>query len=246
MAAPWTRTLTARWRPQLRFYEERIPILRAFEDDGVLRAFAVASDSVGARVLEPGHQITVRQDGLSVDLFGQEPDLATVRKLISQTLEKIAPVGLRAPTARFSHVVPLDVPVQEAVQRSIAPIVPSTPSNVSGVDFALLMDLATPDETSGQIEYGIIRSSEARRRLKGISQRIAPVSQAIRDRDWEAVKFPEVSLFADSMWRQDINIGLQEAQDVWGFWERATKYAGEFVDGLSSPMIDEEKGRDIA
>jgi hypothetical protein len=245
MVAPWTRTLTARWRPQLRFYEERIPILRAFEDEGVLRGFAVAEDSIGARVLEPEHQITVRQDGLSVDLFGQDPDLATVRQLISLTLEKIAPAGLRAPTARFSHIVPLAVPFQEAVQRSIAPIVPSTPSNVSGVDFALLLDLATPDETA-QIEYGIIRSSEARRRLRGISHRIVPVSQAIRDRDWETVKFPEVSLFADSMWQQDVKVGLQEAQDVWGFWERATRYAGEFVDGLASRMIDEEKGRDIA
>jgi hypothetical protein len=248
VAVAWTQTLSFGWRPQLRFYEERIPVLRDFEDAEVLKAFAVNPDSIGARVLDAGHQITVRQDGLSVDLFGQTADVAEMQELLTQAVSRIEPDVFVGLSVRFAHIVSLSTTFEEAVARSIAPLLPASGDNrVSCTDHAILLDLRAPSQVTAQIEYGILRSSvEARFRLGGTGTRVAPVSPAVREQTWETAKFPEVSLFADSLWREEGQREHHQLQEIWGFWADAAQYAADLVESLARPLDSEQKGRDFA
>lgn len=250
VVGPWTQTLTVHWRPELQFYEERIPMLRKLENDGVLKAFSVGDDYVAARILDGGHhQMTIRKDGLSLDIIGNDADTQAVLAIAVEAIQRVAPTRTRLGTARFYHLVPLDMLFDEAVARSVERLFPpiATP-NISGTDYAMLMDLKAPDEVTGQVEFGVVRGVEVRDRLVGVGQRIAPASQAVRDYDWTSTKFPDVALFADSVWEQ--HTSTEQDGPAWEgllrFWADATEYAGLSVEALQRRITMDcyNKGRE--
>jgi hypothetical protein len=234
VVGPWTQTLSVEWRTELQFYEERIPMLRELEDEGSLKAFYVGDDYVAARLLGGGnHQMTVRKDGLSLDILGKDADTQAVLDIALRAMQRVGSSRTRDTTARLSHLVQLDIPFDQAVSRSLGCLATPSGAQVSSVDYAMLLDLVAPDDVFGQVEFGIVRGAEARARLSGIGQRLGRASRAVREHNWENVEVPEVGLFADSAWQMpgSWNAGV-EWEGLFRFWAAVTEYAGQFVEGL--------------
>jgi hypothetical protein len=236
VVGPWTQTLAVQWRTGLQFYEERIPMLRDLENSGVLKAFSVGDDYVAARILDGGrHQMTVRKDGLSLDIIGQDADTEAVLDIAVKAMKRVAPSQTRLGTARFSHLAPLDIPFDDAISRSVDYLVPPIPTpGISVPDYAMLMDLKAPDGVTATVEFGVVRGAEARARLGGIGHRVDRASQAMREHDWTSTEVPEVALFADSAWQQPAS-GEQEGPEwegILSFWATTTEYAGRFVEAV--------------
>jgi hypothetical protein len=243
VVGPWTQTLAVQWRSELQFYEERIAMLRDLENAGVLKAFSVGEDYVAGRILEGGrHQMTVRKDGLSLDIIGDDADTKAVLEIAVKVMQRVAPSRTRLGTARFYHLVPLDMPFEDAIARSIEHLFPPiTTPDISGTDYAMLMDLKAPDEVHGQVEFGVVRGAEARARLSGIGQRVGRASQAVREHDWASTRFPDVALFADSGWEQPASAEQEgpEWNGLLDFWAAATEYAGLFVEAVQGRITED-------
>jgi len=222
----WTQTLGMRWRPLLKFYENRIPILREFEDGGSMRAFAVGENHVAARLLDAEHVLTIRQDGLTVELFGQDADVDTVCAFADTACKRLGPVELRGADTRFQHVVPIDAPFEDAVRAAIRHFRLPPVGGMGFSDWSFLADVGVEGEGTGQIEFGIIRAHEARSRLDGagrIGARTPP------ERRWETTKFPDVAMFADCMWTAPKE---SLPNDVQAFWKASRERVSELVDAL--------------
>ena len=49
------------WRPELRYYEERIGVLRTLEDRKMLNAFKVDDEQAGGILFDGGCELIIRQ-----------------------------------------------------------------------------------------------------------------------------------------------------------------------------------------
>lgn len=235
MGAPWTQSLSVHWRPVLRFYEERIGVLRSLEDQGILKAFAVGNDQIGARLLDAGHELSVSEGGLSLELFGQDVELDTGWEFAMAAVEAVKPTQIRRAQARFQYIVALERPFDQAVTEGLERLL-SVPAlaGASYADFALLLDMAGPDDVTGHMEFGIIRDGEAAVRLGrqiGPMQRHAgPGSRALGEPRWLGTEFPRVALFVDLTWEQMRE--FERFEEVRGFWAAAKERSGAEVDAL--------------
>jgi hypothetical protein len=243
-AVPWTQLLAVSWRPQLRFYDERIRILHALEERGALRSFAVEEHRIGARVSDNGHELTFRRDGMTIDVFGPVEGLDAVWDQVALAQELLQIGATRRATARFRYVAPLDDMAFEEALAATNSAVFSLPSDggVIPTDYALLFDATLGDGVTGQIEFGIVRgSAEARRRLTGVGERIGPVSPAAARKDWSRTTFPDVALFVDASWEQKRDAedeNLEAVRELWTTWNAQT---GAFVDGLQELLVTAAK-----
>ncbi len=238
--APWTQAVSIEWRPELRFYEERFALLRALENDGVLRAFRVGQDRVDARVGAAQHQVSIRQDGVSVSLSGAAADLDATWVLVRRAVVAIAPHRFGRVRVALQHLAGLDVSFERAVELGHEKVLalPVVPGLQHG-DWALLMDgRGSDDESIMQAEFGIVRSEEVPARLARTAGRMdaSPmlVSQPPTD-----VSVPAVSLFSDSLWLRDMATEPDALDATLEFWESARSRAGTLIDSLLGQLLDD-------
>ena len=230
MAVPWTQTLSLNWRPALRFYEERVGILRTLDDDGVLAAFRVDADRIDARFGD-GHSLKVEQSGMTLQLFGLDADLDPLWDYVMLVCNRVQPARIRGVEGEFQHIVGLDLSFEQAVARGHERLYSLPPSDaISYGDWALLMDMTCSDGRSGQVEFGIIRNNEAPRRLTRASSRMGTLDRG--PQQWSGVEFPEVGLFSDSRWSPSAPLESGEFDQLRAFWDAASSSAGELVDAL--------------
>jgi hypothetical protein len=223
-----------RWRPSLRFYNERIAILREFEQRGDLVAFGVEENRVGARVLTRRNQLSVHQDGLTVALWGPDADVNAAWELIGLALDRLSPGPVGGLDVRLQHVVPLDLPFEEAAAKGFAEIIrmPSS-DDVNYTDWACALDFRAPEMMKGRCEFGIIRNLEAPGRLEGSIGREGRSAWAASNQEPVLPsEFPEVALFLDSRWLQDSRQESEDHAEIRDFWMQARKRAGDVVDEL--------------
>ncbi len=235
VAAPWTQALSMSWRPALKFYEERVAILRAMDAKGALKAFKVRADRIDAR-LENGHALTVQSDGVTLELFGRDADLDSVWEFVMIVFDSVEPMQVSDVHAQFQHLVALDMPFERAVATGHERFF-SLPS-IAGTEFgdwALLADLVGAGGMEGQVEFGIIRGAEAPERLTRAVGRTMSLGPGARR--WNLDDFPEVSLFADSRWsHHGTPIAAEKPDDLRAFWDAASKQATDLVDALYGKM----------
>jgi hypothetical protein len=241
---PWTQSITIGWRPELRFFEERYSLLRAFDDSGDLRAFRVGNDRIDARLFEPVQELAVRQDGLELHSFDPGADATKAWEAVRRTVGRLSVTRFSDASVGLQHVLELpgvtfeDV-VASAYERLFTPL---GTDDVRFDDWAFNADVVVtgPPESRGVTEFGIIRRDEAPRRLARQVGRQVQHARPVPVR-WSEDDFKDVSLFADTnliLTSVEASQGETALERVQRFWETSREHVGALTLELASELVD--------
>lgn len=241
MIVPWTQSLHLYWRPELRFYEKRIAILKQLEDQGILRAFRVEEGFVDAQLFRSRDRLTVKKDGLDLQLFSPDADPERATEALNIALSEVGPTTPRVASATFQYIVEIDLDFAEAVSRGHGRVLGDLPGRLNFGDWAVLSDI-TLDEPSctGTVEFGIIQANEAPRRLARLAGR-AGESRGQSLQRWEAEEFPDVAIFCDGTLNGTLE-GKAEtlASSAAEFWDAARSAQGDLTEGLRAILLTDD------
>jgi hypothetical protein len=243
VSPPMTQSIRLRWRPELRFYEQRTAILRELEDLGVLQAFRFSEGSVDARLPE-WRWLAVTESGLTLNVLTDSDDESEAWRLVELVVSKIAPLRYSHARASYQHVVELPLSFERAIERSYEELFrPLNTSEVAVTDWAVLADLRTsgPHPAVGKVEYGIVRQGEVPHRLQKQGGR-DPGMEHLGSREWDRAEFKDVSLFADSDLQCDAADDREELflDDARMFWDSSREQMGRLVDEWRSKLVENE------
>lgn len=245
VTGPITQSIRLRWRPELRFYEQRIRILRDLETAGLLQGFRVSEETVDAQL--PGWRwLTVWQSGLTLDVLSDTVDTQASWQTIQDAIELIAPLQYSHARVSYQHVAPLSATFEEAVSLSYEHLYRNLSTDEVAVgDWALLADIATPASpaATGKVELGIVRRDELPLRLNRLGGR-SPGMQHIGQRDWQPGEFKAISLFADSDLVCQAPAGQEEAflEEACAFWDASRSRMSKLVEDWSSKLAAKDDG----
>lgn len=245
MFEPRTQSVSLRWRPELRFYEKRVEILRLLEQAGHLRAFRVGENFIEGRLFSSRHRLTVTHTSLTVGVLTEDANLDQIWDAVSLAFDMLSPDrGVQVSTV-FQHVAPIDLSFDEAVNNAYGDVVGQTA--LPGIrlgDWAVLADVRLSDEpeASGLTEFGIVTAKEVPRRLGRSAGRATSGQAPSADQDlWDPEDFAPVSLFADSTLHKALAAdNFLEAASA--FWRSSSREVGSFVADLHQRVSGQAKG----
>ena len=240
VSGPVTQSFRLRWRPVVRYYEYRIPILRQLEEDGRLEAFRVSEDSAEA-ALPNWRWLSIIPSGLTLNILGEGDDTSEVWANVRAVCEVMAPLHFSHARVSYQHVAPLPMPFEEAVSRGHARLYRDLrTTEVALDDWALLsnLSLAGPPAAIGQIEFGIVQPHELQGRLMRQVGR-GPGMLHLGQRDWPLEGFKDVSLYADSDLTSHADPERPEAflEDAARFWEASRTEMSRLVEGFRRKLV---------
>jgi hypothetical protein len=246
VALPTTQSIRLRWRPELRFYEQRIKILRDLEEQDLLQAFRVTEETVDAE-LPNWCWLSIAQSGLTLDWLTETDDTSTAWTLVQDIVGKIKPRQFSHARTSYQHVIGLPLSFDEALARSREQLYSAWGTEeVTLTDWALLADLeaAGPPPSKGQVEFGITRSDELPARLNRVSRR-GPGMMQTSHREWKPEEFKDVSLYADSDFNcpateGDLDAFLERAE---AFWDSSRSQIGRFLAELGTKLASDDHER---
>jgi hypothetical protein len=240
---PWTQSLSLSWRPELRFYEQRIAILKKLEEQGILRAFRVEESFVDAQLFETRDRLTVKQDGADIQLLSPDAEPDRALEALCIALGEVRPTTPRSISATFQYIAPIELEFMEVVARGYGRVLRDLPGTLKHGDWAILTDvsLGSPP-ASGIVEFGIIKAEEAPGRLARRAGRAGGKSQS--PQRWVADQFPDVAVFCDGT----ISGVLEGAPDTLPapaaeFWDAARDAHGSLVEGLRTTLMTNDLRR---
>jgi hypothetical protein len=239
---PWTQSLHLYWRPELRFYEKRIAILKQFEEQGILRAFRVEEGFVDAQLFESRDRLTVKKDGLDLQLFSPDADPERAMEALGIALSEAGPTTPRVASATFQYIVEIDLEFAEAVDRGYGRVLGDLPGgDLSFGDWAVLTDISLDEpDCSGTVEFGIIQANEAPRRLARLAGR-AGEGRAQSLQRWEAEEFPDVAIFCDGALNGTLEGKAENlASSAAEFWNAARSAQGKLTEGLRATLSTDD------
>lgn len=242
--APWTQTLHLIWRPELRFYEQRIALLKKFEEQGALRAFRVEESFVDAQLFASRDRITVKKDGLDLQLYSPQADPDRALEALNVALDEVGPAYPRSISASFQYIVDLDLDFEEAIKRGRERVLGPLPGKIQHQDWAVMTDFVLEDvDASGTVEFGVIKSEEAPIRLARLAGRAGEKRNQGLSR-WRKEEFPDVAVFCDgtidgSFESQPESLMASAAE----FWGAARSAQGSLVEGLCTMLTSDDLRR---
>jgi len=185
VAAPWTQNIRITWRPELRFYERRIDLLRELEDLGHLRAFRVTDTGVEARLFDSMHILAVRSNGVMLRFLGpEESHTADAWDTLTRAIAAMEPQSIIEMSAAYQHLAPLTMTFEEALAQSYKTFLTQPGGELVLGDWAMLVDVDKVGDVpaNGQIEFGIVRAREVPDRLSHRAGRPGRVEHSRRPR----------------------------------------------------------------
>jgi hypothetical protein len=226
---PWLQVVDLAWRPELHFFERRSPLLREFDEAGLINEFNWGVDSVVLR-LGPFEAVRIAVDGMSAYVSSPRSSIDGVRHVVDRTLTTLEPRDVVFTTARVRHLVPVSADRDSAVQSSTASVVGPILSNSRALDYALLVDgLSSRLEATFQLEFGIVSSEEAALRFRMSGSRIGelqmPVTPDVED-------LPSCALFVDWTWNLRKPMGVRAVANVITGWDGVLTESEESSRGI--------------
>jgi len=245
--SPWTQGLSIAWRPELSFYEKRVDLLKAYEEQGILKAFRVEESSVDVQLFVSRDRLTVRQNGLDLRLLAVNAERDRALEALKIALDSIGPRSPWNIKCTFQYLIDLDLEFDQAVSLAYGRVLGDIGANGRLGDWALLIDMPPQGEfpSIGQIEFGLIRDSEAPARLSRDAGRMGNASGRSDQQLWNSVQFPAVALFADVR----VERRLEQISDgglaatARDFWNASCEEMGELVAGLHSKLMADDLRR---
>jgi hypothetical protein len=194
-SAPRSTVVDITWRPCLAFYEQGVPLLRRFEDAGLLRRFRVAEHVVEAQ-LRDGTRMAVGVTGMSV-VGGRELPIHQACSWIHEVAAAVRPSDISVTFfIQCLRALDLELTYPAACRRASAAWMPG-PAELGIYDSAPLVDGLAPSGLRYQAEFGVIDAEEAPARLsRSLGNRIGgPGLDPLPDDD-----YPPLAVFVDSSW----------------------------------------------
>jgi hypothetical protein len=244
VAVPITQSIRLRWRPLLQFYERRIAILRSLEDRGLLVAFGVGDRSIDAE-LPDWRRLSVTESGLTLEMLAATDDPDAIWGIIGLVVEGIAPTVYARVRISYQHLVDLPMTFEEAVESSYRSLYgPLGTKEVAVDDWAFLATISVqgPPQSTGTVEFGIVRDHEIPNRLNRVFGR-QPGMERLGRRQWTADEFKPVCLFADSDLVCDAVEGREESflQDARLCWSSSHEHMDSLVRAWSDKLIESKE-----
>jgi hypothetical protein len=232
----------------LSFYEKRVDILKAFEKQGVLRAFRVEEGSVDAQLFDSRDRFTVKQDGLDLQLLARDADPKRAMQALEVAVDALAPAFPRHISASFQYLRELNLDFEDAIRSAYGRLLGELNAGDEKFgDWAVLIDLDFQDlPSAGQIEFGLIQAEEAPRRLARTAGKMGNSSGRSEVSRWQGLRFPDVALFADGRAEGRLDDRSHEkglAATSTDFWNASRKEIGTLVERLHSILLAEDLRR---
>jgi hypothetical protein len=207
---PWTQAVFIAWRPELRFFERRHDVLRAFDDQGVLRAFQWKSDSLSAR-LGDHELLEIRSNGAVVTLGSPRVSPEICRNALGTALRMLKPEHVHLHQILVQSVVPIERTAGEAAAVSLRQLLPSLSPVARGQDWAFMFDGSSTElDATFQVEFGAISADEVVDRVTRRTGRVSPwpAFDIVVDKE----RLPEAAVFF--AWTWPTSYALPDEDDV--------------------------------
>lgn len=235
----WTQRITLRWQQNLRFYERRYEVLRAFEDAGYLRNFREDEGQMVVRVGSAYQVLSFGSRGMSLGLLSPDADDELLQSAAFEVWTRLEPATVGGPTVELQWLRALPQAYNEA-RTHAARVLLGAPLNANAVDFALLYDgRSERPDAHYRLELGIVEAAEAPPRLARVVGRVGGRGDPnISPSLWQADALPPVALFCDGAWESSdlddhtLEGIIRRAQDV-------RRSAGDLVDMIASRVESE-------
>lgn len=228
---PWTQRVRIPWRPLVSFFERRWELLRAFEDQGLVRQFRVHAARIDIRLGDAHHLVIFGQDGLELSLLRPDADHGRMESASRAIWTALDPPQLTRPSMTFQWLMPVEADYDDA-RRDVAARLLGQPQGAGHADFAALVDgeCESPESTY-RLEVGVVQASESPMRLAREVGRVGVPAPEAPPSLWPPDTLPDVALFCDSDW--DIhNVPDPSIEAVLEQWTTAKEAARQIVSGL--------------
>ncbi len=218
MPQPWTQTVRLRWRPELRFFEQRTTLMRQLEDDGILPAFIWQTDWVAIRIGE-FEALEVGVTGLTARLMSPRPATTNLERAVEVALKLFKPRDVFLSDIWLQYFLPVQGEAQQAQARTAEALVHEF-QGARATDWALLIDGFSDRMTCGfQVEYGVVGADEVPMRLQRVSR---PLSNPLEGPDLppDLREAPTTALFLDWHWGPEHFLRSEdEFEDFRAVWQ---------------------------
>lgn len=226
----------------MRFYEERISLLRYLEGDELLQAFRVGEETVDAQ-LPDWRWLSIAQSGLTLNALTSEVDTEETWSIIEAIVGRLGSLQFTRARVSYQYAQPLPMSFDAALEAARNRLYPDIGSaDVVVQDWALLADLALagPSPATGQIELGIAHAWEIPMRLKRTGGR-GPGMAHVGEREWVPAEFKEPLVFADSDFVCRATMGQEESflAQAKQFWIASQIEMSRLVDGFREKLVSE-------
>lgn len=193
-----------KWRPELRFYEEGVSLLRSLDSTDDLSEFKVDLHEVRAR-LASGPIVVVRSDGLTVSTPGPLAEFDDVVALLDEIQATLAPIDMNLGAIALITLAPINGLRDEAC-RKLAHLGAPAGSNFARAvtDTAILTDGYHDDngrQVKFQVEFGVVGPVEGAERLdRTHSSRLGSPGEGVVRTAIDADVLAAANLFAEWRW----------------------------------------------
>jgi hypothetical protein len=236
----WTQRIEVRWQQNLRFYEHRYEVLRAFEDGGYLRSLREREERIFVRVGTAHQLVSFGPRGMSLALLRPDADETLVRTAASEVWERLQPRVTGGLRLGFQWLRELSEPYAEA-RKSAARSLLGEPFSDDAEDFALLFDGKKDDPAARyRLELGVLEASEVPARLARLSGRVAKADLNTPPTLWQVSSLPSVALFCDQEW-DTADLDDSALPTVLGRIQAVRRAADNVVDNIASRVESEPR-----
>jgi len=199
--APWTRGIVVNYRPELRFYEMKTALLRAFDDAQILHAFQVSEERTSALLGDSHGELVVTPNFLLLNVgpSGVEDEWELLLSALQDAMDTLQPTVVDL-TFLSQHLLPmLETDYDSARHEALRRLLGEWPNTHGLTDFALLVDGAH-DGHSYQAEFGVLDAASVPDRLGRLVGRINTPTGPGPIWNLKKQSVPPVAFFIDISW----------------------------------------------
>ena len=235
---PWALSLRINWQAELRYYADRIAMLQDLRDKGSVVSWNVSEDSIGARLGDRSHELSIEADGLSLAISTREARFEQVNEALAVVGAWLRP-QVRSAVAYVGYVEALSMGYEEARASVGRELLGSLHKDLRLTDFALLFDGKGGEGAERlhyQCEFGVVAADDVPKRLSGQVGRL--ITQPSHG-SWLNEDIPGVGLYVGQVWHTSESVGAVSDDDgdpfvrtVIAFWSAVRQASGELTQYL--------------
>ncbi|MGC2192646.1 MAG: hypothetical protein WA751_09965 [Candidatus Dormiibacterota bacterium] len=213
---PWIQVVGLEWRPELRFFEVRRPLLQELEARKLMTHFNWAVDFVIVRIGDHA-AVRIAPNGATAWIASPKEGTDRVREVLRATFSALRPDHVALSPSRVRCLAPIALDAEAAQRQTALGVVGRIWPEAHATDWALLVD-ATSDRLQAkfQVEYGVVRPEEVRQRYTGLGVRIGPLQMPVPP---DLSGLPASSVFLDWYWPETVAVKGDSLEGVVARWD---------------------------
>lgn len=201
MTDPWTQRVFLSWRTMMSYYENRLAVLRSFEDEGLLWQMQITQDRVSARLGDASHLLKFSPEQVELALLQPKGDVARLEEALGRVWGAVRPQRVARARLSFQWLVPLNMSYEAARTTAVTSLF-GGPTAATFNDWSAIL---TGEEKEPGVQYlcefGVVEAAEAPRRLGREIGFFQGQSADTPSTIWPVESLPEVAFFFDGVWQ---------------------------------------------